>query len=159
MRQNFLLPAVFRKIGWILFLSGFLLGILGLTTDLLNNFALEMSLPGFFNVGLLSSELRFGFSSTDIVGELIYMLVTVGGLFVGFAKEKVEDEFINFLRFNALGWAVWVNYVIFILLVLFVHDFLFLNVLIMQSVLLLIIFVFRFRFLTFRHRRNIGIDQ
>jgi hypothetical protein len=82
-------------------------------------------------------------------------LVMVIGLFlIAFAKEKIEDEQIWHIRLDSLRWAIYVNYLILIISLVFtkdVHHMLQLNLWAP-----LIFFIIRFRWVIFRLNRSLS---
>ena len=58
-----------------------------------------------------------------------------------------EDEFIMKLRLESLVWAVYVNYAILILTILFVYELHFFSILVFNMFTLLIFFAIRFNLL------------
>ena len=93
MKTNYLLPNKYKKFGWALFLLGIISGVFLQIFDSKNGFSV-----GFIN--------DFGFEFLD---EIISILIIIGGLLIGFSKEKIEDEFIHKLRHESLVWAIILN--------------------------------------------------
>lgn len=153
MKTTYLLPHKYKTIGWILFIlgliSGILLFIFGMTDEYLVTKVLSIysdpfiGNPGFFKI-----------IENSILDELISILIIVGGLIVGFSKEKVEDEFIYKLRTNSLVWAIIFNYAVLLFTILFVYDMTFFNVLIFNMFTPLVFFVFRFNFLNYKSQSH-----
>jgi hypothetical protein len=73
------------------------------------------------------------------------LLIVFGLLFIAFSKEEIEDEQIAQLRLDSLQWAIYVNYAIFILCVLFINGIDFLEIVVYNIITPLIIFIIRFR--------------
>lgn len=82
-----------------------------------------------------------------VLDEILALFIIIGGLIVGFSREKVEDEFIYKLRKDSLVWAIIFNYVILMLAVLFIYSFAFFDVLVFNMFTPLIFFIVRFNFL------------
>ena len=92
MKTLWLLPEKCRKIGWVLFSA---CGILGLYIMLV-----EQYMP--MNIELWPA-----------IKANIAILGTLAGLYmVAFSKEKIEDEFINSLRMDAMIKAIILNCII-----------------------------------------------
>jgi uncharacterized membrane protein len=87
---------------------------------------------------------------TNITSTLVGALFIVGAMFVGFAKEKSEDEFIAKLRLSSLLWAVWVNYILLFLSFVFVYGMSFLSVMLYNMFTVLIIFIIRFNYILYK---------
>jgi hypothetical protein len=133
MKTNYLLPHKYKNLGWILFLGGILLGIFLQVF----NFG-EDPLIDFYFIS------DFGF---DYLDEIISILIILGGLLVGFTKEKTEDEFIYKLRNDSLVWAIILNYSILLITVIFIYEMNFFTVLVYNMFTPLIFFIIRFNFL------------
>jgi len=148
MKSNYLLPNKFKSSGWILLI----LGMVSSIYLFIGNYQYEP-----IKIKVISILNNFQFHSNDwsfmkiietgIAGELTILAVIIGGLIVGFSKEKIEDEFIYKLRKDSLVWAFLINYSILIIAVLFIFDFTFLHVLVFNMFTPLIIFIIRFNFL------------
>jgi hypothetical protein len=147
MESNYLLPHKFKKIGWILFIIGLISGLFVFIkeyeTDILT-----------FNVFSIYNESFFGKNDgffkvveNSILDELIAIAIIIGGLLVGFSKEKVEDEFIYKLRKDSLVWAIIFNYLVLLFAIIFIYDFTFFDVLVFNMFTPLIFFIVRFNVL------------
>ena len=131
MKTNYLLPNKYKKIGWVLLLTGIIIGVFLQIFD---------STEDIFNLDLINN---FGFEFLD---EIISILIIIGGLLVGFSKEKIEDEFIHKLRHESLVWAILLNYIILFLTVIFIYEGNFFTVLVYNMSTPLIFFIVRFNF-------------
>lgn len=144
MKNLTLLPNNYKKVGWILFLLGLLLGILFLSTVLQSS---SVEIPVFYNSGYLGNDDSKGFfmkTDIDILPNLSAVLIIVGGILVGFSKEKIEDEYISELRLRAVFWSLLVSYSIILLLFMTIFGVLFYSIMILMLFLLLILYIFRF---------------
>src|SRR5690606_5030818 len=101
-----------------------------------------------------NKEPFFQIIENGVLDEIISLFIIVGGLLVGFTKEKVEDEFIYKLRKDSLVWAIILNYTILLFLILFVYGGYFLNVMIYNMFTPLIFFIIRFNFLKHKSRSD-----
>lgn len=140
MKTHYLLANKYKKFGWILFVFGICLGLA------LQIFDFEED--SFFEFNFIDD---FGF---DFLDEIICILIIVGGLLVGFTKEKIEDEFIFKLRNDSLVWAIIVNYIILLLTVIFIYEGDFFTVLVYNMFTPLIFFIIRFNFLKLKSDSN-----
>jgi hypothetical protein len=100
----------------------------------------------------------FSFVHTDISFTLMGAFFIVGGILVGFSKEKNEDEYIANLRLSSLLWAVLVNYLLLLFAFLFVYGWVFLDIMIYNMFTVLIIFIARFNYLLFRNNKS-GVHE
>ncbi|SFN62060.1 hypothetical protein SAMN04487989_10267 [Bizionia echini] len=149
MRNHFLLPHKYKAFGWVLLIIGLISGILLYATDFEPDM-LKTSVLSIYNGDSLFSGTDKGWFKiieNGIIDELSALAIIIGGLLVGFTREKVEDEFIYQLRTESLVWAIIVNYIILALAVIFVYDMVFFNVMIFNMFTPLFIFIIRFNFL------------
>ena len=150
MKTNYLLPNKYKIFGWILFILGLIAGIFIYVSEYESNF-LDVKVLSFYNDdAIFSSQKDKGFFKiieNSIIDELAALAIIIGGLIVGFTKEKVEDEFIYKLRKDSLVWAIIFNYIILIIAIIFVYSMTFFDVLVFNMFTPLLFFIFRFNFL------------
>ena len=154
MKTNYLFPIVFRKIGWCLFIPFLVLGICYLFCD-----------ENTFEIGGSNVLALFdGFSDTNYfcitkndswTDELIVIFLTISMLFIGFSREKDEDECIASIRMNALVWAIMVNSALLIIGTLLIYGLPYLNFMSIYMFSLLILFVFKYRWMIYKFRKTI----
>ncbi|MEM5567023.1 hypothetical protein WNY78_18020 [Psychroserpens sp. AS72] len=151
MKSNYLLSNKFKVPGWILLslgiISGIFLSITGFESDLLkiNVFSVYSDNDVFSSSGGF-----FKIIENSIVDEIIALAIIIGGLLVGFSKEKIEDEFIYKIRNDSLVWAIVFNYIILMLAIIFIYEFTFFDVLVYNMFTPLLFFIIRFNFLKAR---------
>lgn len=159
MKTNYLLPNKYKTIGWILFIIGLIAGIFLYTceyeSDALTIKVLSLYFDPFI-IGIQEEASFFKIIENSIVDELAALAIIIGGLIVGFSKEKIEDEFIYKLRKDSLVWAIIFNYVVLILAIVFVYDFTFFDVLVFNMFTPLIFFIVRFNFLK---RKSLSYEE
>jgi len=86
---------------------------------------------------------------------ILTALVMVIGLFlIAFAREKVEDEQIWQIRLDSLRWAIYLNYLILIISLVFTKDVY--HILELNLWVPLIFFIIRFRWVIFRLNRSLS---
>lgn len=148
MKTSYLLPHKYKIIGWILLVLGLIAGSILFFCEYETN-ALTINVISIFNDGgIFGGEEGFlKIIKNSVVDELIALSIIIGGLLVGFSKEKVEDEFIYKLRKDSLVWAIIFNYIVLVFTIIFVYDFTFLDVLVFNMFTPLLFFVIRFNFL------------
>ncbi|MCU7615121.1 hypothetical protein N0B16_11785 [Chryseobacterium sp. GMJ5] len=142
-----LFPNRFKKTGWFIFITSLLLGIVSLTGAF--NFP-SVTLPVFYNSGFpLSNETSGLFKNTEIelFPNLFGVLIIIGGILVGFSKEKIEDEYISSIRLKSVFWSLIVTYSIVLILFLTVFGILFFTLMILIMYLPLVLYIFRFNYL------------
>lgn len=153
MKANYLISNKYKIPGWILLISGLILGVFLMISEYESD-ALEMKVLAIYNDNtIFSSDDNAGFFKiieNSILDELIALAIIIGGLLVGFSKEKVEDEFIYKLRKDSLVWAIIFNYIVLMFAVVFIYEFTFFDVLVYNMFTPLLFFIIRFNFLKFR---------
>ena len=140
-----LFPNRFKIIGWFIFIPSLILGLISLSGVM----DFQISLPVIYNSGFLSDENQ-GFFKTaeiDLFPNLFGLLIIMGGILVGFSKEKIEDEYISSLRLKSVFWSLIVSYSIVFILFVTVFGSLFLTVMILIMFLPLVLYIFRFNYL------------
>lgn len=103
-KRNFLLSHRFQLIGWGLFVFGFI---------------------GFFGGLYLFNDLRLipqSYSKYFTLSE--YIIFYLSTLFIGFSREKTEDELTMVTRFNSLAITAYITFIVFVMfkLVLVVNQ-------------------------------------
>jgi hypothetical protein len=150
MKTNYLLPNKYKIFGWILFILGLIAGIFIYGSEYESDF-LDVKVLSFYNDDAIFSAQKdkgfFKIIENSIIDELAALAIIIGGLIVGFTKEKVEDEFIYKLRKDSLVWAIIFNYIILIIAIMFVYSMTFFDVLVFNMFTPLLFFIFRFNFL------------
>ena len=143
MKSNYLLSNKFKPLGWFLFIIGLIGGIILYAID----YDGEIMVTKVFSIysdPFIGDAGFFKVIENGIADELVYVCLIIGGLLVGFTKEKVEDEYIYKLRTESLVWAIIFNYILLLFTIVFVYDMTFFNVLIFNVFTPLLFFVFRF---------------
>lgn len=154
MKTSYLLPNKYKTIGWILFIFGILSGCYIYLSDYESSL-LSINVLAIFNENYMhDTRSLFRIIENDIVDELTSISIILGGLIIGFSKEKVEDEFIYKLRHDSLVWAILINYVILLFAVVFVYNMTFFDVLVFNMFTPLIIFIIRFNFLKLKSQSH-----
>ncbi|MBS1530115.1 MAG: hypothetical protein JSU01_07405 [Bacteroidetes bacterium] len=106
MKTRFLFPHQLRPVGWLLAIPGFVLGYLSVYRD--------FHISGFgYTVKSTSIYVKGSFYH-DFTNTLALTLVIVGLFLAAFSREKKEDELTARMRYNALYWAVLVNYLVYL---------------------------------------------
>jgi len=151
MKANYLLPHKYKAFGWVLFVIVLICGGIvvfgGYDFNILKINVISIYDEGGFLGG---SEGFFNIIKNSVLDELAALSIIIGGLLVGFTKEKVEDEFIYKLRNDSLVWAIIFNYLVLAFAVIFVYEFSFFHVLVFNMFTPLLFFVIRFNFLKFK---------
>ncbi len=144
MKKLPLLPHYCQTMGFILFVPFLVLGVLYIGWD--------YQIPAL-NYHFTNGNF-FDFAFNNLTDELASVGIIISLMLIAFSKEKTEDEAIQFFRLASLQWAVIVNYVILIAVILLVYGTDFLSVMIYNMFTILFIFNLRFRFVLFQHNRS-----
>ena len=151
MKKNYLFPHQFRMIGWVLAIIA-VVGYLCLPE-------FHFKMPSLYFDTFFDDENESGFfrmARTNTLS-LAMPVLTIGLLFIGFSKEKVEDEFVQYLRTQSLIWATYVTAALFIIATLLIYGISYLYVPFLVFFVFLILFIVKFRIEV--HRANKGGAQ
>lgn len=141
--KKLLLPHVCRRIGYALLVPFLALGIAYMVWD----YTLPWLEYHSNHKGVLD------FMNTNFTDELATIGLIMSLVLIAFSKEKIEDEAIQFFRLEALQWAVYVNYLVLLLAVLFCYGGLFFTVMTINLFTVLIIFIARFRYVLYQYNK------
>ncbi|HEY0897087.1 MAG TPA: hypothetical protein VGE15_11095 [Sphingobacteriaceae bacterium] len=142
MKNNMLCPYPLKKWGWIIAVPSMALGLAFRYLD----FSFEwLTFPG-------SSGNIFDAANGNLTDELAFVGSIAGLSLVAFSAERFEDEYVAFQRLKSLQWAVYMNYAVLLLAVLTIYGGDFLDVLVYNVFIILIIFIARFQFVLYRSR-------
>jgi hypothetical protein len=141
MKPHFLFPYWFRYLGWGLVIAHIPLSMVGRMNGMINPLD---NPPG--NASLFIGEHLFFISTT--------LLMSLGLFFVAFASEKIEDEQIWHIRLDSLRWAIYVNYLVLIISLVFIYDTA--HILELNLWVPLLFFVIRFRWVIIRLNRSLS---
>ena len=144
MKRIRLFPHPFRIIGYLLLPPFLALGIAYMGWDF------TFSWLNYHPV----DKGAFSFMNTNYTDELATIGLILSLAFIGFSKEKVEDEAIQFFRLEALQWAVYANYAVLILAVLFFYGGTFFTIMTINLFTVLIIFIARFRYVLYQYNKS-----
>ncbi|WP_345105149.1 hypothetical protein [Mucilaginibacter panaciglaebae] len=91
-----------------------------------------------------------------IYNDVLQVGIILSFLFIGFSKERIEDEQLAQLRLDSLQWSVYVNYALLILCIVFFYNWTFLSVMMFNVITPLIFFIVRFRWKIYSLNRSIN---
>ena len=155
MEKIFLLPNGFKKVGWIILVPTFVLGVL-MTIDGYNGF------PSFLLPEWIPLAMKRVLTS-DWVGKILNNVaiigICLGCLFVACSRERVEDELIGRIRLNSLLIALYINSSVLIILSLFCYELLFLNVLVFNMFTNIIIFLIVFEMKLWKLKKSLRDEE
>ena len=155
MKKNYLFPHRFRIVGWVLAIAAVVAFIV--TQIWFPNLSFKM--PSLYFDVLFDDDNESGFfrmARADTLS-LAMPVLTIGLLFIGFSKEKVEDEFVHYLRAQSLIWATYITAALFIIATLLIYGISYLYVPFLVFFVFLILFIIKFRIEV--HRANKGGAQ
>jgi hypothetical protein len=87
------------------------------------------------------------------------VLSTLSLLFIGFSREKLEDECVSKIRENCLVWAVIFNSALFILCNLFVYGIIYLDLMTFYVYFFLLTFIIKFNYELYRFRKSSKYEE
>lgn len=151
MKTNFLFPHRFKLAGWIMLI----IGLIAYFLDPENIEFFEINVVELVLSNVDNEFVFFNIDKNNISDEIQFILILVGAILVGFSKTKYEDEFIGKIRFESLTWAVYVNYIILLIGIIFVYGLNFFVVMAYNLYTILIFFIVRFHWMLYRSRRTI----
>ena len=140
MKSKFLFPYWCRYLGWGLVLLHVPLSMLGRSHGMINIMDAQLQDQGIF-----AGEHLFFISTT--------LIMSAGLFLVAFAKEKIEDEQIWQVRLDSLRWAIFINYLVLIISLVFIEDVP--HMLELNLWVPLIFFIIRFRWVIWRLNQSL----
>ncbi len=156
MKQKYLFPHKFKALGWVLFILGVLLGIIVIFFNVEPDF-LYVKVFSILGDTIFSSTKEreyFKITETNLIDELASVFAIAGGLIVAFSEAKNEDEFIRKIRSDSLIWALFANYILLLLAVLFVYGEYFLQITWINLVSPLILFILKFHWELYKLKKE-----
>jgi hypothetical protein len=140
MKPKFLFPYWTRYLGWVLAIAHVPVMILGKIYGLDHDHSDDSKL----------------FNGPHIIFIGTALLMAIGLFLVAFSRERMEDEQIAQLRLDSLRWAVFVNYIVLILCLVFSDDEH--HILLMNLWIPLLFFILRFQWKLFQNNRLLKKD-
>jgi hypothetical protein len=144
MESKLLLPNRYKRIGIVLLIPAFILGIM------VRFFDFQFS---FLTIHMGKSKVFE--DSINLTDEFALTGLIAGLLFIAFAREKTEDEFIAHTRLESLKWAVLINYILLLVATWLVHGFAYIDVMMYNMLTVLIIFIIRFNYVLNSNKKSI----
>jgi hypothetical protein len=143
MDSSLLIPNRYKRIGWMVLVPSFILGLFVRFADLQLGF-LEISKN---NKSLLDDDI-------NLTDELALTGIIIGLLLLAFSREKVEDEYIGKIRLESLQWAVLINYILLIIATWLIHGLGYIDVMMYNMLTVLIIFLIRFHYILRKNQQS-----
>lgn len=141
MQSALLLPYKYKLIGTILFMVSLALGILVRFWD--------FQLP-FLTIILRKKAGNVFDDKINFTDEFALSGIILALLFISFAREKREDEFINKTRLESWQWAVLINYILLLIATWTVHGLAYIDVMMYNMLTIPIIFIIRFHYVMYK---------
>lgn len=141
MKSHFLFPYWFRYLGW-----GCVIAHVPVSMIKRSNGITSVLDHGPISGNLFNAEHLFFISTA--------LLMAAGLFLVAFAKERIEDEQIWQIRLDSLRWAIYINYLVLIISLVFVNDTG--HMLELNLWIPLLFFIIRFRWMIFRLNRSLS---
>lgn len=155
MKKNYLFSHQFRVIGWVLAIVS--IAVFVAYPIWFPDWHIE--LPAlYYDFPLLDDKDTSGFfvMAEASVFSLAAPVLTIGLLFIGFSKEKVEDEFVHYVRSQSLIWATYVTAALFILATLLIYGIPYIYVPYLLFFVFLILFIIKFRIALYKANKGGG---
>lgn len=152
MKNSYLFPSYFKKIGWFMFPFVFLFSIYDLYIKQGLNWDVKIW-------ALVTDSKWFTVTVQDISDEIAFMGMTISLLFIAFAKRKDEDEYISKIRLDSLVWAVIVNYIILTVVTWLVYGFSYLDVMLYNMFTILILFIIKFQITLYKLKKSMRNEE
>jgi hypothetical protein len=165
MKKSCLFPNYFKKIGWSLFCVCLIYFVAAWILDSISNdqSVLSLNFNGFAfitNQGWNSSNLLFFvFADTNFMSTGLPVISTLSLLFIGFSREKIEDECISKIREMSLVWAIIVNAIIFMVANLVIYGMVYLNIMMVFAYFFLITFILKFNYELYSFRKSVKYEE
>lgn len=87
MKNRFLFPNKYKKIGWFLFIPSSIIGLLVLFETIEFGF-LDIKTFAIYGESMPPGKTFFTLYSNNIADEILSILIIISGLFIAFSKEK-----------------------------------------------------------------------
>ena len=159
MNKNYLFPHRFRAIGWVLVIAA----VAAFVAEHLWFPNFQFKMPALYYDGAYEfmdddpAPHGFFVMATTTILSLVFPLLTIGLVLIGFSKEKIEDEFVTKVREQSLVWSTYITAILFILATLLIYGMPFMIVPYLVFFVFLILFIVKFKFEL--HRFNKGGSQ
>ena len=140
MKKNYLFPNGFKLVGLVITAIAFVALIIWAC---LEN-SPEFKMPAVIEGDLLGDCDYFCIADCGLITFIIPILIT-GLVFIGFSKEKIEDEFVMSIREQSLVWATYCAAIMLVIFTLTIYSWSYLYAIYSIFPLFLILFIIKFR--------------
>lgn len=152
MKNSYLFPSCFKKIGWIMFLLFLVFSIFSFYLEKIDGWYIHV-------FALVDGDHYFTWGREDISNEFTFLGITLSLLFISFAREKEEDEYISRMRCESLVWAVIVNYIILIIATWLIYGIPYLQVMMYNMFTMLFLFIFKFHLALYKLKKSMSNEK
>ena len=157
MFTKYLFPNKYKKWGWVVFIPTCVFSFLAVANDYTPE-VLNTKVFAIYVDQIMGDTKAFSFVTTNILNEILGVLLIISGMVVAFSREKDEDELIAKIRLESLVWATFVNYGVLLLAIIFVYDMTFLWVMILNMFTILVFFIIRFNWQVRKLSKSLSHD-
>ena len=98
MKKNYLFPHYFQWIGWTIAIASFVVLLLGVINDI------TIRMPALYVDVFFDDDNKSGFfrMTESSMYSIAMPLLIIALIFIGFSKERVEDEFVQYIRSHSI---------------------------------------------------------
>ena len=153
MKQNYLLPHGFKRVGLIM-LVPFLAACIWLLCGPCEGDWFLVDVPALFTLDIASTSEWFGMTATDPVNEICMLGLLVSLVFLALSKEKDEDEMTAVVRMQSFVWSFWCTAVLMLVAILFVYDLAFMYFAFASVFVCFIMYICKFNYEMIQIRRT-----
>ena len=153
MKQNYLLPHGFKRVGLIM-LVPFLAACIWLLCGPCEGDWFTVDVPALFTLDLASTSEWFGMTATDPVNEICMLGLLVSLVFIALSREKDEDEMTAVVRMRSFVWSFWCTAILLLVAILFVYDYAFLLFAFASMFVCFILYICKFNYEMIKIRRT-----
>ena len=153
MKQNYLLPHGFKRVGLIM-LVPFLVACIWLLCGPCEGDWFIVDVPALFTLDIASTSEWFGMTATDPVNEISMLGLLVSLVFIALSKEKDEDEMTAVVRMQSFVWSFWCTAILMLVAILFVYDLAFMYFAFASVFVCFIMYICKFNYEMIKIRRT-----
>ena len=153
MKQNYLLPHGFKRVGLIM-LVPFLVACIWLLCGPCEGDWFIVDVPALFTLDIASTSEWFGMTVTDPVNEICMLGLLVSLVFIALSKEKYEDEMTAVVRMHSFVWSFWCTAILMLVAILFVYDLAFMYFAFASVFVCFIMYICKFNYEMIKIRRT-----
>ena len=153
MKQNYLLPHGFKRVGLIM-LVPFLAACIWLLCGPCEGDWFLVDVPALFTLDIASTSEWFGMTVTDPVNEICMLGLLVSLVFLALSKERDEDEMTAVVRMQSFVWSFWCTAILMLVAILFVYDLAFMYFAFASVFVCFIMYICKFNYEMIKIRRT-----